>query len=40
MNDYLNIVRTIKDRVIYRLIINDCGMKDEVFAEILDGCYK
>ena len=40
MNEYMQIVRTLKDKIIYKLIIDQCGMKDDVFAELLDGCYK
>ena len=40
LKEYLETVRTLKEKVIYKLIIDQCSMKDEVFAQILEGCFK
>lgn len=40
LNEYLETVRSVKEKVIYKLVIDQCSMKDEVFAEILEGCFK
>lgn len=40
MKEYMQIVRGLKEKRIYRLVIDQCGMLDEVFAQILEGCLK
>lgn len=40
MKEYMQIVRSLKEKRIYRLVIDQCGMLDEVFASILEGCLK
>ena len=40
LNEYLENTRLVEDKRIFKLVIDQCLMKDEVFAEILDGCYK
>jgi hypothetical protein len=32
MKEYMQIVRSLKEKRIYRLVIDQCGMNDEVFA--------
>lgn len=40
MNKYLQAVRQIDTKKIFKLVIDQCLMKDEVFAEILQGCSR
>ena len=38
MNEYLRTVRCLDAKKIFKIVIDQCQMKDDVFAEILQGC--
>jgi hypothetical protein len=40
INRYLYTVRQLDNKKIFKLAIDQCQMKDDVFAEFLQGCFK
>ena len=37
LHTYLTLIKDIPEKRVYRLVIDQCAMTDDVFAKVLDG---